>query len=230
MRTIVIVGAVATLAMVIALGATANAQKATTISAFASGVRKDALLKDPQSIIAISSRCYDKAAKAKDVSAAAERCIDQELIEMGAGVQAIAFTNYAPVPSAIASFTDYRNAAAVYAVMRWADGASGWCLIGVSGEAVGMWEPTGAEHDQKFVAFANTHPNATLWMPVDKGDAPSVVDSEHGVERFIFTFTVRTCHACAVIGRARVGFEFDRKGHYEGAKLLSIVPIPAAIH
>jgi hypothetical protein len=233
MRALWTAGAITALAMAVTFGGPSlvtNVQMATLVSAFAGGVRKDALLKDPQAIIAISSRCYDSTAKVQDAAASAQRCIDNELKRIGAGAQAIAFANYTPVPSAIEYFTDYRNAAAVYAVMRWADSASGWCLIGVSGEAVGMWEPIDAEHDKKFVAFAKTHPNAILWMPVDKEDAPSVVEAGHGAERFIFPFAVKTCHACAVIGHARVGFEFDRKGYYEGADLMSIAPIPADPH
>jgi hypothetical protein len=224
-RTIMMQEAIVALATVVALcglSGRANARKATLIAAFVGGVRKDALLKDPQAIIAISSRCYDAASQTEVASEAPARCIENELKRIGAGAQAIAFADYAPVPAAIEHFTRYRDAAAVYAVMRWADGASGWCLIGVSGEAIGMWEPTGTEHDSKFIRFAQTHPNATLWMPVDKADAPAVIDTGHGAERFVFPFAVKTCHACAVIGHARIGFKFDRAGHYEGAKLLSI--------
>jgi hypothetical protein len=218
-------GATTALVLAVTLGGLsglANASNATLIPAFVGGVRKDALLRDPQAIIAISSHCYDAASGTQDVTAAAGQCIGNELKRIGASAQAIAFANYAPVPSAIEYFTSYRDAAVVYAVMRWADGASGWCLIGVSGEAVGMWEPTGAEHDPKFVTFAQTHPNATLWMPVDKADEPSMAELGKGTESLVFTFTIKTCHACAVIGHALIGFEFDRAGHYDGAELLSI--------
>jgi hypothetical protein len=230
MRALVTKRATVALALAVTVGGLsglANAPKATLVPAFVGGVRKDALLKDPQGIITISSHCYDAASHRQNASVAAGQCIDNELKRIGAGAQAIAFADYAPVPAAIEHFTSYRDAAAVYAVMRWADGASGWCLIGVSGEAVGMWEPTGAEHDPKFVMFAQTHPNATLWMPVDKSDAPSVVALGQGTERFVFPFTIKTCHACAVIGHARIGFEFDRAGHYDGAELLSIASTPA---
>jgi hypothetical protein len=222
-------GVTAGLTLAVTLGISSGlvgAPKATLIPAFVGGVRKDALLKDPQGIIAISSHCYDAASHAQDASATANQCIDNELKRNGAGAQAIAFANYAPVPAAIEHFISYRDAAAVYAVMRWADGASGWCLIGMSGEAVGMWEPTGAEHDPKFVTFAQSHLNATLWMPVDRAGAPSVVALGQRTERFVFPFTIKTCHACAVIGNARVGFDFDRAGHYDGAELLSIASTP----
>lgn len=248
MPSLVALAATVTLALAVgAVSVTAYAQKATLIPAFKGGVRTDAVLRNPQAIIDISSKCYVTAATAKDSAKAATKCIDDKLKQLGAGVQAIAFADYAPVPAAIEYFANYRNAAAVYAVMRWADGASGWCLIGKSGEAIGMWEPTGVERDRAFVAFAHTHPNAMLWMPTGRADAPSMIDLGHGkyvdaegaqthgltastqrpaahAQRFIFPFAVKTCHACAVIGQAHIGFDFDSAGHYKGARLISIAP------
>ena len=224
LRSFAVMLALATsLAVVIGLlSSWADAQRPTLIPAFRGGVREDAVLKDPSAIIKISSDCYAAAASAKDISVTARQCIDNHLKRMGASVQVIAFADYAPVPAAIEHFTNYRDAAAVFALMRWADGASGWCLIGKSGEAIGMWEPSGAEHDPKFLAFLKTHPNAALWMPVAETDAPSVIEFGQGAERFVFPFTIKTCHACAVIGRARIGFDFDHAGRYGGANLLSI--------
>ena len=60
-----------------------------------------------------------------------------------------------------------------------------------------------------------------------EADAPLVIEIGHGAERFMFPFAVKTCHACAVIGRAQIGFDFDRGGHYGGAELLSIAPMSA---
>ena len=84
-----------------------------------------------------------------------------------------------------------------------------------------------------------------LWMPTGRADAPSMIDLGHGkyfdavgaqthgltasaqrltapAQRFIFSFAVKTCHACAVIGQAHIGFDFDSTGHYTGAHLISI--------
>jgi hypothetical protein len=241
-RSLITSASKVTLALAILLSALcgmAHAQNATLIPAFKGGVRTDAVLHDPQAIIDISSHCYAIASTAKDSVKAATRCIGDRLKQIGAGRQAIAFADYAPVPAASEYFANYRNAAAVYAVMRWADGASGWCLIGKSGEAIGMWQPTGVERDPAFIAFAHTHPNAMLWMPTDRADAASMMEIDrrgdhldvtgsqtHGfspsIQRFIFPFTVKTCHACAVIGQAHIGFDFDNLGHYAGAHLVSI--------
>jgi hypothetical protein len=203
----------------------ALAQAATLLPAFKGGVRRDAILKDPQGIISISSACY--AANGGTSPGSAQRCIADKLKVMGASAQAIAFADYAPVPSAIEYYKQYRNAAAVYAVMRWADGASGWCLIGRSGQAIGMWEPTSAEHGPKFIAFARVHPNAILWMPTDRGDVPEVIALPKGVERLIMPFKVKECNACAIIGNAQVGFDFDHAGNYRGSDLVGIIAAPS---
>jgi hypothetical protein len=198
-------------------------QAATLIPAFKGGVRHDAILKDPHVIIPISSACYAAIpANGENSPDSAQQCIIKKLEAMGASEQVVAFARYAPVPSAIEYYKQYHDAAAVYAVMRWADGASGWCLIGRSGEAIGMWEPSGAEHDQRFAAFARVHPNASLWMPTDHDDVPKVSRLGDGTERLVMPFKVKACHACSVIGNAEVGFDFDRSGNYRGAYLVSI--------
>jgi len=210
------------MAVMLAALAGASAQPAKVIKAFEGGVRADALLKDPSAIVAISSHCYEALPAAGDHGNAAAKCIDDQLRRAGASAQAIAFADYAPVPAAIAWFKNYRNASVAYAVMRWADGASGWCLIGRSGEALGMWEAGGFDQDVKVAAFARTHPGVTLWMPTGKEDGPKVMETGHGVERFVFPFAVKTCHACALIGMAHVAFDFNRAGRYAGARVLAI--------
>ena len=219
------------LAILLILGfgsSSAIAQEATLLPAFKGGVRRDAILKDPQAIISISSACYAAIpANGGNSAGATQQCIIDKLKAIGASAQAIAFAHFAPVPSAIEYYKQYRNAAAVYALMRWADGASGWCLIGASGEAIGMWEPTGAEHDPKFAGFARVHPNAALWMPIDRDDAPKVITIAGGAEWLIMPFKVKDCHACAIIGDAQVGFDFDRSGRYRGAVLMNISTAPS---
>jgi hypothetical protein len=126
------------------------------------------------------------------------------------------------VPAAIASYANYPTAAAVYAVMRWADGDAGWCLIGQAGEAVPLWGEVKLEGDAKFTAFAHDHPGVTPSMPTGAGDAPRVIDLPDGAQRFIFRFALKTCHACAIDGYAAIGFDFDRRGSYRGADLVAI--------
>lgn len=200
----------------------AIAQSATLIPAFKGGVRRNAVLQDPQSIIPISTACYVAASGKGNSHDAAQSCIIDKLKTARASAQAIAFAAYAPVPAAIEYYKRYRSVTAVYAIMRWADGASGWVLIGDSGEAIGMWEPTGGEQDPKFAIFARVHSGATLWMPVGHDDMPLGLPISNGGERLIMPFTIKTCHACAIIGKARLGFDFDRAGRYCGSHLVSI--------
>jgi hypothetical protein len=210
----------------IALGTTrAQAQTATMLPAFKGGVRADARLADPSIVLPISSACYASHPFARYKSAApAESCIIAKLKQAGAGAQAIAFARFAPVPAAISSFTNYATAAAVFAVMRWADGDAGWCIIGRSGAAVPLWGEVKISDDAQFAAFAKIHHDVIPWMPTGADDAPRVVDLADGAQRFIFRFALKTCHACAIDGDAAVGFDFDRRGAYTGVHLVGITP------
>jgi hypothetical protein len=90
-----------------------------------------------------------------------------------------------------------------------------------------MWEPTGAEHDATFAAFARAHPNASLWMPTNRDDAPKVIMLPDSAERLIMPFQIKDCHACAAIGNAQIGFDFDRSGNYNGTHLVRIIAAKA---
>jgi hypothetical protein len=199
------------------------------IPEFKGGVRAGAMLPEPSIIFRVSGACYDAFPFARYESGVpAENCILGKLKKAGGGRQAIAFARFAPVPAVIASFTNYRDASAIYAAMRWADGTAGWCLIGRSGEAVPLWGEVKVDGDAKFEAFAKTHHGTIPWMPTGASDAPRVVELANGAQRFIFTFALKTCHACATDGTAAIGFDFDRDGDYTGIDVVSITPAAPA--
>lgn len=202
---------------------------ATPLREFSGGVRADAKLADPSIIFRISNACYAQFPFARHQSSApAERCIIDKLRSAGASMQAIAFARFAPVPAALARVYRYRVAAAVYADMRWADGAGGWCLIGRAGDAVPMWGPIDLSRDPRFAAFAKTHPGAVAWMPDGPGEAPRVKALPRGGQRFIFKFALKSCRACALDGMAAIGFDFDAAGKFTGSELDALGQAPAA--
>src|ERR1700749_3120180 len=83
--------------LVLNLGS-ALGQSATLIPAFKGGVRHDAILKNPQVMIPISSACYTAIpANGKNAPDSAQQCILRRLKAMGASEQAVAFARYAPV-------------------------------------------------------------------------------------------------------------------------------------
>jgi Tol biopolymer transport system component len=73
-----------------------------------------------------------------------------------------------------------------------------------------------------YAALAEKHPNALLWAGINQYEMVEVTST--GGQRFIFSFAlVDGCHACGMVGTARVAFEFDGSGRFLGSQLLSLV-------
>jgi hypothetical protein len=149
-------------------------------------------------------------------------CIGQYMKEHGASAQAIAFMRFAPVPAAISEVKSYSVAAVVHADMMFADAADGWALIGKAGDVVPLWYGVELDRDPQFARFAAKHQGATLWG--DSIDWPKASLLDGGAEQFGFAFEIKTCHACAILAHARVGYDFDRNGKFAGTHLLTIIP------
>jgi hypothetical protein len=49
---------------------------------------------------------------------------------------------------------------------------------------------------------------------------------EDGAERFGFALEIKTCHACAILAHANVGYDFDRNSKFAGTHLLTILAAP----
>lgn len=76
------------------------------------------------------------------------------------------------------------------------------------------------EHSKGFVALKARHPQAMWW-----GSSPDLerVAHDRAGQRVTFRYRILDgCHACAVVGWARVRFDFRRDGSFVGARLLSI--------
>jgi hypothetical protein len=73
-----------------------------------------------------------------------------------------------------------------------------------------------------YRAIAQRYPQVDLW-PGDRGAAGPEVAA--GGRQFIVDYRLRDlCHACAVVGRLRFSFDFDKAGNFLGTRLVSITP------
>ncbi|MBV9033155.1 MAG: hypothetical protein JO182_01580 [Acidobacteriaceae bacterium] len=75
-----------------------------------------------------------------------------------------------------------------------------------------------------YAALAKKYPQISLW-PGDRygTNTPVVKDLPGGDRRFVASYRLRnSCHACAVIGSAQFGFDFDQDGKFMGTKLLQV--------
>lgn len=77
-----------------------------------------------------------------------------------------------------------------------------------------------AEASKDFLALKAARPNAIFW-----GHSPGfegVDTSPQGGQRFVFRYRVLDgCHACAILGYIRVGFDFAPDGTYEAAQVMA---------
>jgi hypothetical protein len=75
-----------------------------------------------------------------------------------------------------------------------------------------------------YAGLAKQYPQITLW-PGDRNgtDEPIVKDLPQKGRRFVVSYRLRNqCHACAVVGSAQFGFDFDQSGKFLGTKLLQV--------
>jgi predicted secreted protein len=81
-----------------------------------------------------------------------------------------------------------------------------------------------------YAALAEQYPRISVW-PGDRfdGKLPTVTSTGWGVQTFLVQYTLRDdCHACAVVGTATLGFNFDTQGNFQGARVASVVSATAA--
>lgn len=80
------------------------------------------------------------------------------------------------------------------------------------------------EDDARLAALRRGHPDASLWAS-DPG-APDAEERPGGGRRFVFSFPVRDCHACADLAETRVAYDFNADGRFLGARLLTVASPP----
>jgi hypothetical protein len=207
----------------------ANAE--TKLAAFVGGVRSDALWTDPNFFNLITqcrkeSVCND-AAQNNQCVVATNECIANKMRAKGAGAQAIAFAQYAPVPSAIDKFKKYGKVAVVHARMQWADAADGFFLINDQGLVRPVADPK-ITSDGRYRAFLQRFPKAFIVGGPGDLHWPRVTSAANNSQQFIFTFPiVNGCMACARVGIAQIAYLFDHTGSFLGTRVVEITPISA---
>lgn len=79
-----------------------------------------------------------------------------------------------------------------------------------------------------YAGLARQYPQLSIW-PGERGGATGLVIRklpDRG-RRFVADYRLRNqCHACAVVGAAQVGFDFDSSGRFLGTTLLQVTAAP----
>ena len=82
--------------------------------------------------------------------------------------------------------------------------------------------------DPVYATLASQYPQISLW-PADRHgtEYPLAQNLTQGEQRFMVRYRLRNeCHACAVVGSAQFGFDFDQSGKFLGTKLLHVSNTP----
>ncbi|MGB6977189.1 MAG: hypothetical protein WBE18_07045 [Gammaproteobacteria bacterium] len=153
---------------------------------------------------------------------ATNQCIANKMRAKGANAQAIAFAQYAPVPSAINKFKNYGKVAVVHARMQWADAADGFFLINKQGMVIPVANPKVIK-DPYYQTFLKQFPKAFIVGGPGRLDWPKVSSDANNNQGFIFSFPmVDGCMACAKVGTAEVAYLFGQTGNFLGTRILKI--------
>ena len=71
-----------------------------------------------------------------------------------------------------------------------------------------------------YAAIRRRYPKVAFWPGARGPEGPQ--SAPNGL-RFVVGYLLRDfCHACAIVGRVRYAFEFDRAGEFLGARLVSV--------
>jgi hypothetical protein len=73
-----------------------------------------------------------------------------------------------------------------------------------------------------YRAIERRVPDVTFW-PADRGPSASPTIAMSGQEIIVDYLLRNACHACAIVGRVRIAFDFDHAGKSLGTHLVSVV-------
>jgi hypothetical protein len=206
----------------------ANAQ--TKLAAFVGGIRPGAVWTDANFFDTVNqchkdNPCNQASTRQNEQCiTATNQCIADKMRAKGADAQAIAFAQYAPVPSAIDKFKKYGKVAAVHARMQWADASDGFFLINNHGMVIPVANPA-ITQNADYQTFLKQFPKAFIVSGPGHLDWPHVFSAANNSRQFVFSFPmVNGCMACAKVGTAEVAYLFDHAGHFLGIRLVGITP------
>ena len=188
-------------------------------------VGPDAVWKPPADFRA---RVDAKCAKAADFGA----CFVAQMRAAGASEAALAFAKRTDNQGYATSFRDAGKVDLVYAQYPYRANENSLAFL-VNGEPPMIDVDDVSGVDQKnlgtnaaYAALLLKYPNLAIF-PAERqpGLGPSPVARRSGGQTFVVTYVLKDgCHACAVVGDARIGFQFDVEGRFVGTDVLRVRP------
>jgi putative hemolysin len=168
-------------------------------------------------------------------------CLISQMPGAGAPPKAVAFSKLLEKQSdaQIGYMTDFRKTgrvdiAYVYYPIR-ANENQGCLLVNGSPPIIDVDDlkllaEDSMKSDPSYTSLASKNPEVAIF-PGDRGGTayPEAVALPQGGQRFIVSYyLLKGCHACARLGTASFGFDFDSAGKFLGTKFLKIGRLPGS--
>ncbi|HEY7114526.1 MAG TPA: hypothetical protein VIA45_16470 [Thermoanaerobaculia bacterium] len=164
-------------------------------------------------------------------------CFLEHMRAAGASAEAVAFAERAGGLQYLRSFREFGRVDAAWAVSPLRANANDIVYF-VNGEPPLLdvddpkyMDPAILARHPAYAAMRRAHPSLTPF-PGDRYHHSAVqrIAAVGGGQRFVVGEDLRDgCHACAILGKARVAFDFDAGGKFRGVQVLSVQGIPASI-
>jgi hypothetical protein len=156
-------------------------------------------------------------------------CFVEEMQKAGASPAAADFSRRIDSPGYLAAFRDAGRVDVGWAVAPLRANENGICFL-LNGEPplIDVDEPSriraalGAS--PSWTATERAHPDATVF-PGDRFHTSAIAAEipPGGGQRFLVPYLVRDgCHACAVVGRFVLAFDFDARGRFVATSVVSV--------
>jgi predicted secreted protein len=168
-----------------------------------------------------------------------ERCFLSEMKSAGASPEALAFAESLATSLGVVYLRAFRHlervdVAYIEYVFR-ANELEGLLLVNGNPSPIDVDDESYTQDvelkkNSAYAALAEQYPKISVW-PGDRFDSklPTATSAGWGFQTFLVQYELRDgCHACAEVGIATLEFKFDTQGHFQGARVSSVVSATAA--
>lgn len=162
------------------------------------------------------------------------KCVTDAMRQYGASSQAIAFTTMLQGQGFLSAFRATGQVDIAQATVIAADHSDEFYLVNGKPTPINIDDPAILEQTTnvmnqniQYRAIHTQYPQVMLWP--GNHTFPTVTKNPSGGQRFIFTYPLKNgCNACATIGYADIGFDFNNGGTFLGPQLISVAPAQPA--
>jgi hypothetical protein len=84
-------------------------------------------------------------------------------------------------------------------------------------------DKTNLQGNADYARLLERYPDLAIFPSDRRGRAPAAAQAKTGGQRFIVLYELHDgCHACAVVGDARISFDFDVEGRFVGTRVVRV--------